>query len=108
MRSATWTACALSTFTTFLVLSITHTTLKLSSLPVMSAIVLFLFALHVVYSTLRPNPLISLVSGGILAVTWAGIATGITALSALRLNVPLIDATLASADNIVGLNTSVL
>lgn len=39
-------------------------------------------------------------------MTWAGVATGVTALAALRLNTPLVDATLASADNIIGLDTS--
>lgn len=88
-------------------LNVTHTTLRHNSLPVTLAIILSPLALHVVYSVLRPNPFISLVSGGLSAVIWSGVATGVTALAALRLNTPLFDATLASADNIIGLNTSV-
>lgn len=105
MRLAALVACILSTCAAGAMLLASRTALSLEGLPMMAAIILLLFALHVAYGALRPNPPISLACGGLAAVIWAGTAAGITALAALRLHAPLVDAALASADAFMGVDT---
>jgi hypothetical protein len=74
----------------------------------MAGLVLILAALRVVYTRLRPDPLIGPITGGLAALTWAGFAACAAALGALRTGAPLIDDSLGRADAMLGLDTPAL
>lgn len=104
---AVWSSCLLSTFMAFAMLQATHTGLMLAPFAGMSGVLLFLLGIYFVYARLRPEPRISAISGGLVAVSWAGLMAGITALAALRTNAPLIDVFLAHVDEFMGVDLSI-
>lgn len=106
-RSVAWIACVFSTCTAFALLGITGIALEISSLLPVVGIGFSCFCIHIIYTRFRPDPLISCLTGGVTAVLWAGVATGIAALAALRLNAPLTDNDLAYVDEALGMNVSV-
>jgi membrane-associated phospholipid phosphatase len=109
-RSATWVTCLLSTAATGAVLWATDSALDFNSrsLLLIAASTLFLLVLHVVYTRLRPEPLLSAATGGVAAISCGGLLAAILALTALRTNAPLIDPVLARADAALNLFTPAL
>jgi membrane-associated phospholipid phosphatase len=71
----------------------------------MAGLVFILAGLHFIYTWRRPDPYIGPMTGGLAAISWAGIVSGMTALAGLRTGEPLIDGSLAHADAVLGLNT---
>ena len=104
-RPATWITCAFSTCAAIALFGVTGSTLEISSFWPAVGIVVISLCIHVIYTWFRPDPLIGCVSGGVTALFWAGIMTGLASLAALRLNSPLIDADLALADEVLGVST---
>jgi hypothetical protein len=104
-RPLVWATCILSTVAASLMLGMTHTAVEIGPMLALVGLVIVMPTLHLIYTFLRPEPRIGAMMGGLAAVTWAGIAAGVTALAALRTNAPLIDTSLAHADALVGLDT---
>jgi len=95
----------LATFMAILLFWATNTSVAVVPLAAIVGAVLILAGLHVIYTHWRPDPIIGPMAGGLTVVIWAGLVSGMAALAALRTGAPLIDASLAQADAILGLYT---
>jgi hypothetical protein len=71
----------------------------LLSVLVMSALV----GLNIVYTDVRPDPIVSNLSGAVAVITWSAWMAGVISLAGLRFGAPLIDAHLAALDRMLGL-----
>ena len=101
-----WIACFVSTIFACVLFWATDTSISLSSVLIVLCLVAVPISLHVIYTVLRPDPLIGPIAGSVAAVSWAGFVAGGTALAALRTHAPLVDASLAYADTILGVDTT--
>jgi hypothetical protein len=70
----------------------------------MAAIVAVLAGLHICYMHFRPDPFIGPVTGALTASIWGGLVAAVAALAGLRTGRTLIDASLARADQTLGIN----
>jgi len=109
-RSATWVTCLFATVAAGILLWATGSSLNITSPPLLLATTctVVMLALHVIYERLRPEPLLSTVTGGIAAISWGGLLAAILALTALRTGAPLIDPALAQVDAALDLSTPAL
>ena len=91
-----WIACFVSTIFACVLFWATDTSISLSSVLIVLCLVAVPISLHVIYTVLRPDPLIGPIAGSVAAVSWAGFVAGGTALAALRTHAPLVDAYLST------------
>jgi membrane-associated phospholipid phosphatase len=105
---ATWIACLVSAAATAALLRLTHTSVVTEPFLAFAGVTSVTLSIHLIYTSLRPEPRLAAIAGGLTAVLWGGIAAGVGALAALRTNAPLIDDQLAHADLAPGLNTEAL
>lgn len=101
-----WSVCVCATVISTAVLLASHTSLLPGPFAAVTALVVLLIGLHVLYRH-RHAPAISDLSGGLAVFTWSGMAAGVTALAGLRLDARLIDDWLTRADHAIGVNTMV-
>lgn len=73
-----------------------------------ATIITLLFSVHLVYSKYRPRPVLARAAGSFGLMIVSALAAGIIANAGMRLNYPLIDAQLASADRAMGIDTSAI
>lgn len=75
-----------------------------TSMLLSGAVMIFLVAVSVVYGTLRPAPVLANLCGAVAVVSWSLAMAGIISLVGLHYRSPLIDTTLANADQWVGID----
>ncbi len=107
-RAATWAVCVVSALAAAAMFLATGTAVAGTSLTIVGGLVLVPASLHLVYTRLRPDPFIGPVAGGLAALVWSGATAGLTALAALRTQAPLVDASLARADAVLGVHAPAL
>jgi hypothetical protein len=102
---ATWIACLCLILASGVVFYLTKTSIEIDSLPPVAGIFCVMAGLHFFYTRWRPEQRIGLITGGVALISLAGLTAAATALAALRTNTPLVDATVAHADRLLGLDT---
>jgi membrane-associated phospholipid phosphatase len=103
--SAAWIACAALVVCTAAVLAISRTPVDPRSFAIVVALLAIPGALYFVYSQLRPDHAVAAVAGVMTIVGVCSFAATVMGLAALRLDIPLIDPTLARADASIGLTS---
>lgn len=98
-------SCLFSAATLLILLAMTSSAVATGSFVTIVARLAVLAGIQLVYTRLRPDPIISAVAGALLGLTWTGLVAGLIALTGLRLGAPLIDADLAHADAFLRVST---
>lgn len=83
----------------------TRTGIVIAPLLAMVACITGLIGMHVIYTRWRSLPVVAATTAGLAALSWAGLAAGVSALAALRTGAPLFDAELARADAALHVDT---
>ncbi|MGD0761829.1 MAG: phosphatase PAP2 family protein [Roseiarcus sp.] len=100
-----WIGCFVAVAASAVVAAVSRTSVTPDTLAYSAGLVAIPAAIYLVYSRLRPDPVIAAVGGSLALTAVVSLAVTIMGLAALRLHMPLIDPALARADAAIGLTS---
>lgn len=99
-----WSIAGLATLGLPAIAFASDTSVNMSQVGLAAAGLAVLTSLHVIYSVVRPAPVLARVLGVVAALTWSQLMIGLIAVAGLGLAAPMIDGELAMIDRAMGLD----